>query len=87
MSPVLKLNEHLFWDVDTTSVDLDGHARFIIERVVTRGNIDDWRALLTFYGETRIRNEIVAIRSLDPKTLNYLSVYFDIPREKFRCFN
>ena len=82
-----KLKKALFWDIDTKNVDIDTNARFIIERVVTRGNIDDWVMLLNLYGKTKIRKEIVSIRSLDPKTLNYLSVYFDVEKVKFRCCN
>ena len=80
-----KLNISLFWDVDTNDLDIDTHSRFIIERVITRGDIDDWTMLLNLYGKERIRNEVVTIRSLDPKTLNYLSVYFDVDMKQFRC--
>ena len=80
-----KLNISLFWDVDTNDLDIDTHSRFIIERVITRGDIDDWTMLLNLYGKERIRNEVVTIRSLDPKTFNYLSVYFDVDMKQFRC--
>jgi hypothetical protein len=75
----------LFWDVDTNCLDIDIHARFIIERVITRGNMGDWKMLLNLYGKKRVRDEAVTIRSLDPKSLNYLSVYFNIEEVDFRC--
>jgi len=31
----------LFWDVAFDSIDWQKHARFVINRVVTRGNLDD----------------------------------------------
>jgi len=80
-----KLNNSLFWDVDPKSLNLDVHARFIIERVITRGNIGDWIMLITLLGKERIRDEVVTIRSLDPKTVNYLSLYFSIDKSEFRC--
>ncbi len=81
------INKSLFWDVDTKNLDIDIHVRFIIERVITRGNIDDWIMVLKLYGKKKIRNEIISIRSLDPKTVNYLSVYFDVDMVNFRCCN
>ncbi len=77
----------LFWDVDINSIDIDTHARFIIARVVSRGNMDDWHTLLRLYGEKLIQQEAVNIRSLDPKSLNFLSVYFNVRKENFRCCN
>lgn len=81
------LDSSLFWDVDGKSLNLEAHARFIIERVITRGNIDDWLMLLNVFGKKRIRDEVVRIRSLDLKTVNYLSIYFGIDKSEFRCCN
>jgi len=79
------LSKSLFWDVDTDSIDLDIHARFVIERVLSRGSVNDWFVLLDLYGKKRISEEVVHIRSLDPKSLNFLTVSFNIDKEKFRC--
>lgn len=75
----------LFWDVPPSSIDFDIHARFVIERVLERGSVDDWLMLLDLYGKKRICEEVVHIRSLDPKSLNFLSVSFSIDKDKFRC--
>ncbi len=77
----------LFWDVDPDAADIDIHAGFIIERVITHGNFGDWTMLLTLYGKKGIRDEVVTIRSLDPKSLNYLSIYFNVKKVNFRCCN
>ena len=82
-----QLNYSLFWDVDPKGLNFEAHARFIIERVITRGNIDDWIMLLNIFGRKRIRDEVVTIRSLDPKSVNYLSLYFGIDKSEFRCCN
>ncbi len=39
------LNKALFWDTDYQDIDYEKHARFVIERVVTRGNLKDWKEL------------------------------------------
>ena len=79
------LHSSLFWDTNASHIDIDRNARFIIERVISRGTLNDWKTLLAFYGKDRVRKEVVLIRSLDPKSLCYLSVFFNIERSKFRC--
>nr|WP_320011971.1 hypothetical protein [uncultured Desulfobulbus sp.] len=81
----LELNQALFWDVEYTSLDFNEHSRFIIERVVSRGDLADWDVLKKVYGKEKIKKEVVLIRSLDPKTVNFLSVYFQIARKDFKC--
>ena len=75
----------LFWDVAFDSIDWQKHARFVIARVVSRGNLQDWETLKAMYGNNKIKQEVVCIRSLDPKTLAFLSVYFNIDKNSFRC--
>jgi hypothetical protein len=78
--------KYLFWDVDTKSIDFEKHCRFIIERVITHGNLSDWNFIKKVYSIQKIKEEVVQIRSLDKKTLNFLSVIYDIPLKKFRCY-
>ncbi len=75
----------LFWDVTFESIDWQRHARFVIARVVSRGNLDDWYLLKKMYGTDRIKKEVVCIRSLDPKSLSFLSAFFDLDKKAFRC--
>ena len=81
----LELNKALFWDVHIDSIDLEVHSRFIIERVVTRGNLVDWNLLKKIYGKEKIREEVLRIRSLDRKTVSFLSAYFGIEKKDLRC--
>lgn len=75
----------LFWDVEIETMHLEKHARFIIERVVSRGNRQDWQWLKKVYGKERIRDEALRIRSLDKKTLSFLSIYLGVEKAEFRC--
>ncbi|MCC7317679.1 MAG: hypothetical protein IT219_04060 [Bacteroidales bacterium] len=83
----MKLSRVLFWDTDYDAIDWDGKARYVIERVVTYGTMADWRAIQSYYGMDRIRDEMLQSRELDPKTLRFLSSLFDIPQEQFRCYS
>ena len=83
----MQLSRVIFWDTDFDSIDWDNKARYVIERVVQYGDLADWRAIQKKYGMDRIRDEMLESRDLDPKTLSFLSVIFDIPQDQFRCYN
>lgn len=82
-----KLNNALFWDIDFEQIDYRKNVRFVIERVLTRGNLQDWQELKRFYGLAKIKEEVIQIRYLDKITLNFCHTFFKIPKEKFRCYN
>ncbi len=83
----LLFDKSLFWDVDIDSADLEKNARHIINRILLRGNINDWKQLKKFYGLDRIKEEVLKMRFLDKRTLNFCSFYFNIPKTEFRCYN
>ena len=83
----LKFDRALFWDIDPEALDLGKHSRFIIERVLKKGSLKDWLYLKKIYSLDRIKIESVNIRSLDKKTLYFLSNYFGIDKTQFRCYN
>jgi hypothetical protein len=82
----MELSRVLFWDTDYDKIDWDKKARYVIERVVTRGNWSDWRSVCAYYSLDRIRTEMLQSRDLDKKNLNFLSKLFEIPQEQFRCY-
>jgi len=82
-----KLSKALFWDTDYNTIDYEKHARFVIERVLTRGNWNDWQELRMYYGLSKIKQEVVRIRYLDKLTLNFCHTFFNIQKENFRCYN
>jgi hypothetical protein len=75
----------LFWDCDPALIDVEVNRLFVIGRVLTRGRYTDWLALKELYGVDRLRHEVTQLRSLDPRTLAFCCVYFDLPKESFRC--
>jgi len=82
----MNLSRELFWDVDPEQIDEEVNARFIIERVMTRGTMSDFDQLRKRYSKAKIKSELVRCRSLDPKTVNFCSVIYDIRKEDFRCY-
>jgi hypothetical protein len=85
VKPVLRRT--LFWDVSFDGIDYESNARFVIGRVLGRGNFDDWKELCRYYGLDRIRDEALQLRYMDKITLSFCKTIFDIPEERFRCCN
>jgi len=81
-----RLSKYLFWDIDPRKLDYESRASFILERVFTMGMQEDEWKVIKYYGKERIRNEVVKCKALDRKTLNYLSIFYEIPKKEFACY-
>jgi hypothetical protein len=84
MKPIL--SKFLFWDCNMESMDYIKRVNFVLERVFSMGTENDIREVVRYYGLDIIKNEIVKIKALDKKTINYLSFTFNIPKKKFVCY-
>ena len=83
----MKLSKKIFWDVNFESLDFENHQLFIFERVIMRGNIDDWNFLKKKYGLNRLSELSTQLVNIDWKSLCFLSNLFDIPQQEFKCYS
>jgi len=81
-----ELTRSLFWDVEYDNLDFVKHAPFIVECVLNRGSVEDFKAILQFYGREELKDIAVQIRYLDKKTLQFCSSFFNVPIQNFRCY-
>jgi len=81
-----RLSPYLFWDRDIKKLDLINDKELILERVFSRGMENDEKQIFIMYNIDEIKETVIRIKNLDKKTLNYLSIIFRIPKEKFRCY-
>ena len=70
ISPLTK--ETLFWDTDVNNLDKNKHKRYIIERILQFGDIDDYNWMRETYSKDEIKNVIIEERS----PLNSRSISF-----------
>ena len=83
----MDLSRYIFWDVDFGAIDWEKHRRFVIQRVISKGSLEDWKKIIEFYGPEKVKKALTRERYLDKKTLNFSSYYFQVPKEEFRCYN
>jgi hypothetical protein len=81
-----KVSKHLFWDYNVNTLDPNGDRNLILERVFSRGTENDEKEIFSYYGKNTIKETVLNIKYFDKKTLNYLSIIFNIPKKDFRCY-
>lgn len=79
-------SQHLFWDVDLSTFDLDKYKEFMVGRVVEYGKREDWELLKSLYGKEKIKEISLNLRSLDAVSLSFLATIFRIDKTEFRCY-
>lgn len=81
-----QLNKAYFWDTDPNQLDESLSKRLIIERVINFGNLLEIKTIKEFYGIKEIKSTLCNLSYIDPKTLNFISLLFHIPKTKFKCY-
>ncbi len=82
----LNLRPELFWDVDSSKLDVEKNKRLIIDRVLSLGTLKEFKAILGVYGKAVIKNEVQNIGYFDVKTLEFIVSYFGIEKHKMKCY-
>jgi hypothetical protein len=77
---------HLFWDANKRQLSLKSDKIYIIKQVLDYGLKSDWDLIHEFYGIDTIAEVAVSLRDLDPKSVSFISMLSNIPKEEFRCY-
>ena len=82
----LNLRPELFWDVDFSKLDVGKSKRLIIDRVLSLGTLNEFKAILEVYGKDLIKDEVQNIGYFDDKTFEFIIDYFGIEKHKMKCY-
>lgn len=80
-----KIRNHLLWEFKQP-FDYEKGMAIVVERVVQRGNMDDWLAIFNLYGYDAVREQIKHIPYLNDKDMNFVHLIFDIPLTDLKCY-
>ena len=86
-NPASILPTHLFWDVNPDNLEWEKNHQLIIERVLERGTLDQWKTIVSVYGLKKIVETVKKMRSLDPVSLHFIAAISHSPLNEFRCYN
>ena len=82
-----QFSPHLFWDVDVNKVDINRNRRWLVNRVLEYGLINDWKLIVKLYGLNEIVQIAMKIKSLDYKAASLIATLANEPKEKFLCYS
>lgn len=68
--------KNLFWEYDVNSLDYYNHKKFIIERVLEKGNKNSLSWLFKAYSINEIKEIIESSNNLSLRTRNFWNIYF-----------
>lgn len=83
----MQLTHSIFWDTQYDSIHWEKNASYVVDRVLHYGTLRDWHEVLAYYGSDRVKDIALNMRNMDKRVLNYCSVFFNTPKEQFRCYN
>ena len=77
---------NLFWDADPADLDFSKHMKYVVQRVLERGTLDDMRHMFAMYGFDNVVATSKTLRSLDPVSFSFIVNLSGQPKESFRCY-
>jgi len=75
----------LHWDTPWENLDSKLHSKYIIERILEYGDIDDLKWLFNEYPEDEIKETVKTSKRLSAKTAYFFSKILNIPEETILC--
>lgn len=87
--PPSPLAEHLptlLWDVNPATIDPQAMYRTIIERVIQRGSVDDWAAMLRYYGRDVVQQVVETEPYMSDAAIAAVCEVFGLQKEDLLCW-
>jgi len=81
-----RVREHLLWEFNPEKFDYQKSRSIVVERVVQRGDTDDWLTVFNLYGYDGVREQIKQIPYLNDRDMNFVRVIFEIPLTELKCY-
>ena len=71
----VKISRHLLWEFNLQTFDFEKSKSIVIERVVERGSLQDWRAIYKAYGADVILEVVRSSKQLSKKDKGFTSIF------------
>lgn len=69
------IRKHLLWEYNWEEIDFVELATVVVERVIERGDIQDWKEMIRFYGKSKIREIARQSTRLDRKNKQFTNIF------------
>ena len=81
-----KVRESLLWEYDMERFNWDDMRNLVVQRVIERGRMDDFYAILNRYEPSGVKQAISQIPYLNPRDLSFVCSVFNLKKEKLKCY-
>ena len=83
-----QINKALLWEYDLSFFDWTAMRRTVVQRVIERGNEDDFLAIFNLYGGVDGVRQIVRdeVPWLSPKDMSFAYRVFNLKKEELKCY-
>ena len=84
--PEAQIRKSLLWEYDPDHLDWNSMRNIVVQRVVERGRMEDFYALLNLYGLEGVRDAIRNLNFLEPRDMAFVCSVFSIQKEDLKCY-
>lgn len=70
-----EISKHLLWEYDLETFNYDRSRRVVIERVIERGTLVDWREIYRYFGKEIILNIAKSSRQLSERDKSFTEIF------------
>jgi len=81
-----QIRESLLWEYRKDDVDYGKMKSIIVQRVIERGRMNDFYAILNIYGLSEIKRIIKNITYLNDKDIAFVYAVFGLNKEDLKCY-
>ncbi|MEI6696966.1 MAG: hypothetical protein WCO13_12970 [Bacteroidota bacterium] len=84
--PDAQLRPSLFWEYDLSRFDWNAMQSIVFQRVIERGRITDFYAVLNLYGLKAFKEGVINIPHLNKKDIAFVCIVFGIKKQELKCY-
>ncbi len=81
-----QIRESLLWEYRADDIDYNSMKNIITQRVIERGRMDDFYALINIYGLNEVKRIIKNLPYLNDKDIAFVCAVFDLDKENLKCY-
>jgi hypothetical protein len=81
-----QIRQSLLWEYNMDNFDWQKMRNTVIQRVIERGRLEDFQAIIQKYGWEQVTESIKQIPNLNSKDFAFVCAVFNIKKEDLKCY-
>jgi hypothetical protein len=81
-----KVRHTLLWEYEMDRFNWEEMRVVVVQRVIERGRMEDFYAILNLYGLMGVKDAISRITYLNPRDLSFVCSVFNLKKESLKCY-